>query len=1004
MSSRRWLRLAALTILVGAPTSSWLACGGGGGNLTDPDLGALEITAETSGPEPDADGYAVAIDGAGGRSVGPNGTLRVEGLPSGTHVVALSGAADNCTVADRGSAPIDVVRGSTVSLRFAVSCRAITGAVQVTTSTGPNADADGYSLLVDGAERQPIGVAETVLLQGLPPGVHTVGLSGLAANCRIEGDNPRPLTVVAGETVAVGLAAVCDPPPLATGTLRITTATTGAGLDPDGFRFRIDEAQEQPVGANAIVSVAGLAAGAHTLRLLGVAANCAVGGDNLVSITVPADGIVDVSYAVTCSPATGELRVTTRTTGSPRDPDGYEVSIDDGAAQSIGSNASLTLDELSPGPHSVRLLGLADECQVQGDNPRTATVAASATTTVGFEVICAAATGSLATTITGLPDGADADVTVTGPGSYSEVLTETTTLDGLVPGEYTVAAADVTAGGNPYTGSPATQTATVTAGEVATADVSYGRGSTVSVNLRIEGLYLTQSVQTLEREVPLVAGRDGYLRVFTVANETSPARPSVRAQLYRDGTLLRTLNIAAGGATPTSVDEGVLSRSWNVAVPGSLIQPGLEIVAEVDPDDEVPETDETDNSFPASGDPVALQVQSASALRITLVPVRQKANALEGDVSDANSDRFLDVTRRLYPLPGYDAEVHAPYTTTTSKPLDSDDANGSWSEILNEILALQTAEADGTGRHYYGVVRAPAGGGLNGMGYLDVPVAMGYDDATDGARVLAHELGHNWGRLHSACGNPGEVDPDYPYPAGQIGVYGFDVPGARLRGPQLPDIMGYCRESWISDFNYEAVLRFRARSDPPSLAAAAERRSILIWGRIVGGRAILEPAFEVMTRPSLPRKGGPYSVAGFSADGARLFELSFDGVPVADGRQGARHFAFAVPLDAAAASRLESLRLTGPGVQASAASRSAGLRRSGAEADAVTVRPAAGGAALEWDAAVHPMIMVRDAETGEVLSFARGGRAEVRTSGKDLDLVASDGVRSWSTRRAVSGR
>ena len=48
------------------------------------------------------------------------------------------------------------------------------------------------------------------------------------------------------------------------------------------------------------------------------------------------------------------------------------------------------------------------------------------------------------------------------------------------------------------------------------------------------------------------------------------------------------------------------------------------------------------------------------------------------------------------------------------------------------------------------------------------------------------------------------------------------------------------------------------------------------------------------------------------------------------------------------------------------------------------------------------MILVRDPDTGEVLSFARGGRAEVRTSKRSLDLLVSDGVRSRpATIRAV---
>jgi hypothetical protein len=53
---------------------------------------------------------------------------------------------------------------------------------------------------------------------------------------------------------------------------------------------------------------------------------------------------------------------------------------------------------------------------------------------------------------------------------------------------------------------------------------------------------------------------------------------------------------------------------------------------------------------------------------------------------------------------------------------------------------------------------------------------------------------------------------------------------------------------------------------------------------------------------------------------------------------------------------------------------------------------------LEWDAATHPMVLVRDPVTGQVLSFARGGRTEIRTTRRELDVVISDGVRSRTAR------
>ena len=187
--------------------------------------------------------------------------------------------------------------------------------------------------------------------------------------------------------------------------------------------------------------------------------------------------------------------------------------------------------------------GLAANCQVQGENPRSVTVAASATVTTVFEVICAATTGSLTVTITGLPAAANAAVSVTGPNNFSQQLTATRTLDNLTPGTYTVAAAGVSSGGGQFTPSPETQAATVTAGATASAGVAYTRQAGATLNLRITGLYLTQSVQTLDNDVPLVQGRDGTLRVFAVANESNTAQPEVRVRLFDGNTLRQTSTI-----------------------------------------------------------------------------------------------------------------------------------------------------------------------------------------------------------------------------------------------------------------------------------------------------------------------------------------------------------------------------------------------------------------------------------------------------------------------------
>lgn len=49
---------------------------------------------------------------------------------------------------------------------------------------------------------------------------------------------------------------------------------------------------------------------------------------------------------------------------------------------------------------------------------------------------------------------------------------------------------------------------------------------------------------------------------------------------------------------------------------------------------------------------------------------------------------------------------------------------------------------------------------------------------------------------------------------------------------------------------------------------------------------------------------------------------------------------------------------------------------------------------VRWNAARYPMVMVKDARTGQVLSFARGGSARLWARTGDFQLIFSDGVKS----------
>ena len=252
-----------------------------------------------------------------------------------------------------------------------------------------------------------------------------------------------------------------------------------------------------------------------------------------------------------------------------------------------------------------------------------------------------------------------------------------------------VAANCTVSGSNPLT-------ATVSAGQTTALSFAVSCVATgQSVNLRVQRVWLTQSTQTAEGSVPLVESRDGFLRVFVTANPGSSVAPAVRVRFYQHGALVQTLTIPApGSSTPSTILEGTLSSSWNVQVPGSLIQPNTSMLVDVDPDNSIGESNEGDNSFPASGIAQTINVQAVSSAIVRLVPIRQTANGLVGSVGSA--DQALDLTRRMYPLGNLSTEVRQVFTV--EGPLQADNDNKEWGQVLSDLEALRIATTPPTAR------------------------------------------------------------------------------------------------------------------------------------------------------------------------------------------------------------------------------------------------------------------------------------------------------------------
>lgn len=265
-----------------------------------------------------------------------------------------------------------------------------TATLQISTSTqGSAPDPDGYTVTVDGADHGNLAGTAAMNVDGLAAGDHAVGISGVAANCQVQGDNPRTVPITSGTNASVTFSVACTTPPSGAGTLRVITATTGAGLDPDGYAFAVDGGTSQPIGVNATASLANVAGGIHSVTLTRLSSNCTAQTPNPHSVTVSAGAAADVSFAISCGAIGETVKVSVTTTGSPSDPDGYVAQLDSkDPGLPVTVNGSATFAGVPPGAHTVELSGVASSCKVMDGALKNVTVNVGASVETSFSVTC----------------------------------------------------------------------------------------------------------------------------------------------------------------------------------------------------------------------------------------------------------------------------------------------------------------------------------------------------------------------------------------------------------------------------------------------------------------------------------------------------------------------------------------------------------------------------------------------------------------------------------------
>jgi hypothetical protein len=361
-----------------------------------------------------------------------------------------------------------------------------------------------------------------------------------------------------------------------------------------------------------------------------------------------------------------------------------------------------------------------------------------------------------------------------------------------------------------------------------------------TADLRIVHMGLYQSVQDATNGISLVAGKPALLRVYAQAmsSHDPDVQTEVTVRAYRDNQYLGSVKSAKQPVPiqPTSHD---FDSTFNIELPLQWLHGRLDLIATIDDADWIPELNENNNSAEHS-----FTFQPVPPLNLTIVPIIYNDTRRGITYQPTFGDPISDWLHSAYPVAEINVSHHAPYhfTGDLSTP-------GDWQRLLEGLTSLWAVEKGfGSPELFFGLIPTdgPDGswfqGGIAGLGWIGQRVAIGLDLGDQTAMLAAHEIGHNFGRRHAPCGNPNNVDPNFPYPDGSIGVFGIDTQETALLHPnQARDFMSYCGPEWVSDYTYEALVQDQLTRGARS---GVMSEGLLVRARLENGGLTILPTYQ----------------------------------------------------------------------------------------------------------------------------------------------------------------
>ncbi len=523
-------------------------------------------------------------------------------------------------------------------------------------------------------------------------------------------------------------------------------------------------------------------------------------------------------------------------------------------------------------------------------------------------------------------------------------------------------------------------------------------------------------------------GNPAVVNVFLTGSPASTTTMRIVLRLFTvGGGLVYSDTVTTHGTIGATVDPGAPNAQF--LVPVAQLEAGLAWQVARDPTGAVPDDSTANDVFPR-GAPQPLNVVDVPPLTIRFVPITLAANG--GTTASLPASVFADYLRTLksvHPLGVVSTHVGAAFSTSTSfgTPPNGGDSPF-WTALISQLDLARIADPAEPDVNWFGVVLPPPGftfTAFGGFSYIPTSGSATGPNTRTGSGVgpgwfarptqardlVAHEIGHSFGRRHAPCGGAAPpLDPSYPIPGGTLDATGFDVyawanglaPTASTIEASTGDVMGYCFPVWASTYTYRAVLAFRQSAVVASRgtlapSAPARQRVLVVRGSVTGsGTITLEPAFTLDARPTIASAVGAYTVRGISSDGRTLFSAGVDAAEI-DHAPGMRHFTLAVPATNDIENSLDTILVTGPAGRATmtrAAAVPAAVPAAAADVRASAISRAGGSLAVSCGTGARGVVAL-DAG-GHIVAVSSSGSASIGASagGGPLSVLCSDGVRT----------